>query len=116
MQVTVVTRKRLRVLLPILASVAILAPLAWLWQASLLPKSYSAMEMGYLDLGGGPGAGDHSSGDHHGPAPEARSVADFTADVKRAADVRVRIPMAPGVDSLNVATAAAVAFHAVRGP
>jgi tRNA G18 (ribose-2'-O)-methylase SpoU len=33
-----------------------------------------------------------------------------------AADVRVRIPMAAGVDSLNVATAAAVAFHAVRGP
>jgi tRNA G18 (ribose-2'-O)-methylase SpoU len=31
------------------------------------------------------------------------------------ADHRVRIPMAPGVDSLNVATAAAVAFHAV-GP
>ncbi|SDG12813.1 TrmH family RNA methyltransferase [Pseudonocardia oroxyli] len=30
-----------------------------------------------------------------------------------AADVRVGIPMAPGVDSLNVATAAAVAFHAV---
>ena len=27
-----------------------------------------------------------------------------------AADVRVRIPMAPGVDSLNVAAAAAVAF------
>src|SRR5829696_1551819 len=47
------------------------------------------MEMGYLDLGGGPGAGDHSSGDHNGPAPEARSVADFTADEKRAADVRV---------------------------
>jgi tRNA G18 (ribose-2'-O)-methylase SpoU len=33
-----------------------------------------------------------------------------------AADIRVRIPMAAGVDSLNVATAAAVAFHAVRGP
>ena len=30
-----------------------------------------------------------------------------------AADLRVRIPMAAGVDSLNVATAAAVAFHAV---
>lgn len=28
-----------------------------------------------------------------------------------AADRRVRIPLAPGVDSLNVATAAAVAFH-----
>ena len=29
----------------------------------------------------------------------------------KAADVRARIPMAPGVDSLNVATAAAIAFH-----
>jgi tRNA G18 (ribose-2'-O)-methylase SpoU len=33
-----------------------------------------------------------------------------------AADVRVRIPMASGVDSLNVATAAAVAFHAIVAP
>jgi tRNA G18 (ribose-2'-O)-methylase SpoU len=31
-----------------------------------------------------------------------------------AADVRVRIPMEPGVDSLNVATAAAIAFYALR--
>ena len=30
------------------------------------------------------------------------------------ADVRVRIPMPPGVDSLNVATAAAIAFYQVR--
>jgi tRNA G18 (ribose-2'-O)-methylase SpoU len=34
-------------------------------------------------------------------------------DALAAADLRVRIPMAPGVDSLNVATAAAVAFHDV---
>lgn len=32
----------------------------------------------------------------------------------RAADRRIRIPLAPGVDSLNVATAAAIAFHVVR--
>lgn len=32
-----------------------------------------------------------------------------------AADVSVRIPMAPGVDSLNVATAAAVALHRFSG-
>ena len=31
-----------------------------------------------------------------------------------AADERVRIPLAPGVDSLNVATAAAVVLHACR--
>ena len=34
----------------------------------------------------------------------------------RAADLRVRIPMTRGVDSLNVAAAAAVAFYALRPP
>jgi tRNA G18 (ribose-2'-O)-methylase SpoU len=37
----------------------------------------------------------------------------LSADALAAADLRVRIPMAAGVDSLNVATAAAVAFHEV---
>jgi tRNA G18 (ribose-2'-O)-methylase SpoU len=37
----------------------------------------------------------------------------LTPEALAAADVRVRIPMATGVDSLNVATAAAVAFHEV---
>jgi tRNA G18 (ribose-2'-O)-methylase SpoU len=40
----------------------------------------------------------------------------LSAEALAAADVRVRIPMASGVDSLNVATAAAVAFHAVAPP
>jgi tRNA G18 (ribose-2'-O)-methylase SpoU len=40
----------------------------------------------------------------------------LTPEALAAADVRVRIPMATGVDSLNVATAAAVAFHAVAAP
>jgi len=37
----------------------------------------------------------------------------LTPEALEAADLRVRIPMATGVDSLNVATAAAVAFHEV---
>ncbi|MGK5529297.1 TrmH family RNA methyltransferase [Streptomyces sp. URMC 129] len=39
----------------------------------------------------------------------------LTARALAAADARVRIPMAHGVDSLNVAAAAAVAFYAVAG-
>ena len=35
-------------------------------------------------------------------------------DVQAAADVRARIPIAPEVDSLNVAAAAAIALHALR--
>ncbi len=68
------------------------------------------------------------------PSPEAVPLADaclagrtvalllgaegpgLTEEAQRAAHLRVRIPMAAGVDSLNVATAAAVAFHAVAVP
>nr|WP_206442402.1 RNA methyltransferase [Streptomyces boncukensis] len=38
----------------------------------------------------------------------------LSRDALRAADERVRIPMAAGVDSLNVAAASAVAFHVTR--
>jgi tRNA G18 (ribose-2'-O)-methylase SpoU len=38
----------------------------------------------------------------------------LSASALAAADLRVRIPMEPGVDSLNLATAAAVAFHHTR--
>ena len=40
----------------------------------------------------------------------------LTPDALAAADLAVRIPMARGVDSLNVAAAAAVAFYAVAHP
>jgi tRNA G18 (ribose-2'-O)-methylase SpoU len=40
----------------------------------------------------------------------------LSEEALRAAHLRVRIPMATGVDSLNVATAAAVAFHAAATP
>ena len=39
----------------------------------------------------------------------------LTGEAIAAADIAVRIPMAEGVDSLNVATAAAVAFYELAG-
>jgi tRNA G18 (ribose-2'-O)-methylase SpoU len=39
----------------------------------------------------------------------------LTEQAIRSADVTARIPMADGVDSLNVATAGAIAFHAMGG-
>ena len=45
-------QRRLRVLLPVLATVALLAPLVYLWQASLVPKRLTVQEMGYADYGG----------------------------------------------------------------
>ena len=66
-------------IIPILATVVVLAPLAWLWQASLLPKSLSVMDMGYADYGGGP----VSTHDHHG---QGISVPDLRVDPTRRAD------------------------------
>jgi tRNA G18 (ribose-2'-O)-methylase SpoU len=40
----------------------------------------------------------------------------LSAPALAAADVRVQVPMAAGVDSLNVATAAAIALYALRPP
>lgn len=40
----------------------------------------------------------------------------LSPDALAACDIRARIPMATGVDSLNVATAAAVALHLLAGP
>ena len=85
------------VVLPVLATLAIVAPLAWMWQVSRMPAAYSVMEMGYLDYGGGvqpepngSGHGGHGEanvhGDHSGPA---RPITDLVADPARPADVRV---------------------------
>src|SRR4249920_2116428 len=73
---------RVRLVISVLAALAILVPLAWLWQASLVGKSYSVMSMGYLDYGGGPSVGhDHGS--------TARSIPGIKVDDSRKADVRV---------------------------
>jgi FtsP/CotA-like multicopper oxidase with cupredoxin domain len=77
----------LKLILPILATVAILAPLAWLWQASRVPASYSIMDMGDLDYGGGHVQGlDHTHHSEHG-----RSVSDMITDPAQPADVRVEL-------------------------
>jgi FtsP/CotA-like multicopper oxidase with cupredoxin domain len=74
--------RRVRLVVSVLATLAILAPLAWLWQSSLVPNSYSVMSMGSLDYGGGP-VGDHNHGS------TARSVSDIVVDDTRKAEVRV---------------------------
>jgi len=75
-------RGRLRLVIAVVATLAVLAPLAWLWLASLVPRAYSVTGMGYHDYGGGP-AVDHDHGS------TTRSVADLKVDPARKADVVV---------------------------
>lgn len=85
------TTKGVRVWLPIVASVAILAPLAWMWQSSRLPANISVMDMGAPDFGTGPVfehlGGDHPAGDEHSAA--ATPVTDLIADPSATPDVSV---------------------------
>jgi FtsP/CotA-like multicopper oxidase with cupredoxin domain len=78
------TSERRRLLIALVATVAVLGTLGYYWQASLLPDSYSVMDMGYADYGGGPET--MTNHDLMG-----RSVADLVADPDRPADVRVTL-------------------------
>lgn len=48
-----ITRDRVRVLVGIVLTLAIVVPLGVMWWSSRLPSSYSAMSMGEMDYGGG---------------------------------------------------------------
>jgi FtsP/CotA-like multicopper oxidase with cupredoxin domain len=92
-----VTKQRWRLLAAVAATLAILVPLAWMWQASRMPATYSVMDMGYVDYGGGPelgheadGHGGHGAGHETGEAAApAVSVEELVDDPEREADVRV---------------------------
>ena len=94
-------RARRRVLVAVAALFALLCLPGYMWQQSLVPDTYSVMDMGYADFGGGPGAPAHAShglaanglAGSSGPAtvsPEL-SVASLTGPVVRPADVAVTL-------------------------
>jgi FtsP/CotA-like multicopper oxidase with cupredoxin domain len=112
------TADRRRLLIAIVATLALLAPLAWFWQASRLPDRYSVMDMGYADYGGGP----TTMSDHE---LMGRSVASLVADPNRPADVRVtltvrkerfRLASGQSIDGYTVNhTSPGPVIHAIQG-
>jgi FtsP/CotA-like multicopper oxidase with cupredoxin domain len=69
-------RRSDRVVVGLVASLAVLVPLGWLWASSLVPDTYSVMGMGYPDYGGGtaePGHTAHALGSA-GPPGQAGEV------------------------------------------
>jgi len=87
------------------ASTLIVGSLAWLWGSSLLPETYSAMEMGHVDHGrdgvlatAGATSSGHAShavaaaaGTSGGRSVETLSLETLRADVDRPADVAVAL-------------------------
>jgi len=50
-----------RLLVAVVAALVVIAPIGYLWASSLLPDTYSVMDMGYPDYGGGPRPGDQDA-------------------------------------------------------
>jgi FtsP/CotA-like multicopper oxidase with cupredoxin domain len=92
----VASRARWRLWLASAATAAVVLPLGWMWQDSLLPDSYDMAAMGYPDWGGGPvpAAGHH--GNHGTP------VAELTADPDRPADVTTTLTVREEEDGYTV--------------
>ena len=86
-------RRWLKIAIPIVATLAIVAPLGYLWQRSLVPGSYSVMDMGYADYGGGPRPSALQSESHashgygHDGGAGTTMVTDLVVDPTRRADV-----------------------------
>ncbi len=73
-----------------------LLPLGWFWQQSLLPSTYSVMDMGYVDYGGGP----KSQHDHGAGHAGGTSVSDLVADAGGEPDVTVDLVAREGKTEL----------------
>ena len=93
---------RVRLVLACVATLAVIAPLGWFWQASLLPEEYSVMDMGYVDFGGGPRPGGMAEGvaGHAGMHAGGTSIAGLVADPDRRPDVRVDLRAEKGTFKL----------------
>jgi FtsP/CotA-like multicopper oxidase with cupredoxin domain len=107
-----VTRKdRVRLLVGVVLTLAIVVPLGWMWWASRLPGSYSAMDMGELDYGGGAAADHDLAHMHHGAS--SVSVVDLNTDAKRKADVVVDLTARQG--KVKLASGATVQGYSLNG-
>ncbi len=96
-------KDQVRVLVGVVLSLAIVVPLGWMWWDSRLPSSYSVMDMGEPDWGGGPRPqqGGHAHGHSGGHSDDAGtetpvSVTDLDTSATREADVVVELTARQG--------------------
>ncbi len=94
-------RAHLRTIIAVVAALAIVVPLTVMWWNSRMPGSYSVMDMGYVDLGGGPDTMGMAGGHDMAGMPGMVSVADLVEDTDRAADVVVDLTATQGKVTLE---------------
>lgn len=91
-----IRRERLRLLVGLVLTLAIVVPLGWMWWGSRIPASYSAMDMGEHDLGDGHGMRSGVHAGTHTVGAASVSVADLDTATDRRADVVVELTARQG--------------------
>jgi FtsP/CotA-like multicopper oxidase with cupredoxin domain len=86
----------------VVATLALLVPLAVMWSNSRLPDSYDMAAMGYPDYGGGPHGAAGGGMDHTGGADHGTPVKDLVADPDRPADVEMTLTVHQDGDRFTV--------------
>ncbi len=94
------SKDRVRVLVGVALTLAIVLPLGWIWWDSRLPASYSVMDMGTPDWGDGRGPSSAMGHDHEHHGSSSVSVDDLDTDAARKADVVVDLTAREGTVTL----------------
>jgi FtsP/CotA-like multicopper oxidase with cupredoxin domain len=92
------------VLVPVTVLVVLLGGAGWYWSTSLVPSTYSVMDMGHADFGGGPAHVHHAAG---------RSVADLTGPAT--GDPQVAVRLEARQESFELATGERVQGYTLNG-
>jgi FtsP/CotA-like multicopper oxidase with cupredoxin domain len=108
--------RRRRIAIGVALAVAVLAPVAWLWWSSLLPGTYSIMEMGYADFGGGAGASQSTNGhaDHTEGLPSSAHAAHLVEGPGGAAPVSLDALTGPQAGTADVSATLIARSEMVR--
>ena len=109
------TRARVRALVGIALSLAIVGPLGWMWWNSLLPASYSAMDMGFADYGGGPAAGPGDHDDMAGMTHTSGGVSVASLDTPKGAKPDVVVDLTTREGNVKLASGETVEGYTING-
>jgi FtsP/CotA-like multicopper oxidase with cupredoxin domain len=95
----------------------LLGTVGWFWYASLVPSTYSVMDMGYADYGGGTvgaeGMAGTGSGGHAGHDTSGVSVADLTGPAGGTPDLAVTLTARQG--EVRLASGERVSGYTLNG-
>ena len=108
-------RARLRVLVGVVLTLAIVGPLGWMWWNSLLPASYSVMDMGYADYGGGPPPAKHDMAGMAGMEHAASGVSVSSLDTPKGGRPDVVVNLTARQGKVTLASGRTVEGYTING-